>query len=304
MIVFAFEAYEAMGAAIRANIPQITPGHFQASRYENGELHLDVQTPVRNEACLVLGSIAPPDERLFSTLLLAHTLKKEGASSVTAIFPYLAYARHDKDKPGESLAAAWAGSIAKASGVDGVITVDVHSEKTKGLFPIPVVSLSPAQIFAEALHRCGLSSATIVAPDEGAIGRCEAVKIAAGRAPGNTPYFEKRRAEGGILHSGLIGEAGSQAVIIDDILDTGGTLLSACERLTAAGVEEIHIMVTHGLFTGERWKRLWQLGVKRIFCTDSVAIPAGVERENIASLSVVPLIANEFQKMRPGAYGL
>jgi ribose-phosphate pyrophosphokinase len=164
-----------------------------------------------------------------------------------------------------------------------------------------VVSLSPAQVFAEALQRCGLSSATIVAPDEGAIGRCEAVKIAAGRAPGNTPYFEKRRAEGGIQHSGLIGEAGSPAVIIDDILDTGGTLLSACERLAAAGVEEIHIMVTHGLFTGDRWKRLWQLGVKRIFCTDSVAIPAGVERENIARLSVVPLIASQIRQMRPAA---
>jgi ribose-phosphate pyrophosphokinase len=301
MIFFAFEAYETMAAALLETVPQLTVGRFRASRYENGELHLDLQTPVAKQRCLILGSIAPPDEQLLSTLLLAHTLKKGGASRVTAILPYLAYARHDKDKPGESLATAWAGALAEASGVDGVITVDVHSEKTKGLFPVPVVSLSPAQVFAEALHRCGLSSATIVAPDEGAIGRCEAVKIAAGRPPGNTPYFEKRRTERGIQHSRLIGEVGSQAVIIDDILDTGGTLLSACEKLVAAGVEEIYIMVTHGLFTGERWKQLWQLGVKRIFCTDSVAIPPGLGRTNIARLSVVPLIASQIRQMRPAA---
>jgi ribose-phosphate pyrophosphokinase len=295
MILFAFEAYEAMAAALRETVPTLTLGGFQASRYENRELHIGVQTPVTNERCLVLGSIAPPDEQLLSMLLLAHTLKKEGASSVTAILPYLAYARHDKDKPGESLAAAWAGSVAKASGIDRVVAVDVHSEKTKWLFPVPVASLSPAQVFAEALNQYGLSSATIVAPDEGAIGRCEAVKAAAGQPPGNTPYFAKRRTETGIQHSGPIGEVGRQAVIIDDMLDTGGTLLSACEKLAAAGVEEIHIMVTHGLFTGERWKQLWRLGVKRIICTDSVPISAGVERNNIERLSIVPLIASEFR---------
>lgn len=118
-------------------------GQFRATRFENGELHLTLQTPVAKEDCLVLGSIAPPDENLLSALLLAHTLKKEGARRVTAILPYLAYARDDKNKPGESMATAWAGSLACASGIDEVMTVDVHSERAKGLFPISVLSLSP-----------------------------------------------------------------------------------------------------------------------------------------------------------------
>jgi ribose-phosphate pyrophosphokinase len=290
MILFAFEAFQAMGVAL-AKFG--TLGRFRVRRFENGELHLDLQTLVRGENCFFLGSIAPPDEQLLSTLLLAHTLKKEGARRVTALLPYLAYARDDKDKPGESLATAWAGALTQASGIDQVITVDVHSERAKRLFPMPVLSLSPAEVFAEALNRCGLRRATIVAPDEGAIARCEAVQRAAGTPSGKIPYFEKQRTETGITHAGPIGAVGRQVVIVDDILDTGGTLLSACEKLAEAGVAEITIMVTHGLFTGERWKHLRALGVKRIFCTDSVPPPAGVYGDDIFRLSIIPLIEKE-----------
>ena len=293
MILFAFETHAATAAALQSAMGQLQLGRFQVARFENGELHVEVETRCTAEHCVVLGSIAPPDEQLLSTLLLAHTLKKEGASKVTAVLPYLGYARHDKDKPGQSIATAWAGSLVKASGCDEVITVDAHSEKTKRLFPVPLVSLSPAAVFAEAMTRYGLARATVVAPDEGAIGRCEAVRTAAGMAPGKVPYFEKRRTETGIIHAGPIGEVGRQAVIVDDILDTGGTLVSACEKLSATGVEEVDVMVTHGLFTGTRWKDLYRFGVKRIFCTDSVPLPVGVDGDGIVRLSIIPLLAKE-----------
>ena len=292
MILFASDAYDAMAAAL-AKETGAAAGEFRAARFENRELRIDVRTAVRNESCVLLGSIAPPDEHMMSALLLAHTLEKEGARQVTAIFPYLAYARHDKDKPGESLATAWVGAVARASGIDQVITVDVHSERGTKLFPIPVISLSPAKIFADALDRSGLLRATIVAPDEGAIGRCEAVKKAAGLAPGTIPYFEKRRTPKGITHAGPVGDVGQQVVMVDDILDTGGTLVSACERLREAGAEEISVMVTHGLFTGERWKQLWRFGVKRIFCTDSVPFADGLDTAGIEQLSLVPLLKRE-----------
>lgn len=292
MLLFSFEAYRPMAEALLRSTG-LMMGRFQVARFENGELHLEVQTPVAREDCLILGSIAPPDEQLLCALLLAHTIKKEGARRVAAVFPYLAYARHDKDKPGESLATAWTGALARASGLDHVITIDVHSEGARRLFPISVVSLSPAEVFAEALKRTGLGAATIVSPDEGAIGRCEAVRAAAGMAPGKIPYFEKHRTPAGIAHSGPIGEVGRQAVIIDDILDTGGTLISACEKLSDSGVADISVMVTHGLFTGDRWGKLWQLGVRRIFCTDSVPLAATVNDERIVRLSVGPLLEKE-----------
>jgi ribose-phosphate pyrophosphokinase len=260
------------------------------ARYDNGELHISLQTPVKTERCLILGSVAPPDEQLLSVLLLAHTLKKEGAAKVTALLPYLAYSRQDKDKPGESLAAAWVGLLVQSSGCDQVITVDLHSKADKELFAVPLLSLSSAEIFAGAINEYQLQTATIVAPDNGAIGRCEEVKLAAGMPKSETPYFEKHRVETGITHVGPIGKVSSQAVIIDDILDTGITLVSACEKLARAGVQEIHIMVTHGLFTGARWKELWSFGVQRIFCTDTVPLPAEFDASRIVRFSVIPLV--------------
>jgi ribose-phosphate pyrophosphokinase len=297
MILFTPGRYEAMAAELHGAVAQLSIGRFQTSRFENGELHIDLQTKVTGEHCLILGSLAPPDEHFLSALLLAHTLKKEGANQVTALFPYLAYTRHDRVRPGQSLATAWAGALAGASGIDQVMTVDVHSPETNRLFPIPVVSLSPAQVLADALHQYRLTGATIIAPDSGAIARCEAVKAAAGMASGETPYFEKHRTETGIIHTGLTGQVGRQAVLVDDILDTGATLVSACERLAEADLEEIHIMVTHGLFTGEGWKRLSQLGVKRIFCTDSVPLPDHVDVSNGVRLSIVPVIERQLRTL-------
>ncbi len=296
MILFAFEAYEAMAAALQ-KAAHLAPARFSMARFDNGELNVKIQTPVRGEDCFILCSCAPPDDRLFSVLLLAHTLKKEGAHRVTAILPYLAYARHDKNNPGESLTTAWLGAVAKASGIGIVITADLHSERARKLFAIPVASLSPAPLFAEALAQFGLKHAAIVAPDQGAIARCEDLKKAAAMPQGAVPYFEKRRTAAGILHGSLFGNVGREVVLVDDILDTGGTLISACKRLREARVDEITVMVTHALFTGERWKNLWRLGVKRIFCTDSLPRHADSKEGRIVRLSAVPLLEQELHTL-------
>jgi ribose-phosphate pyrophosphokinase len=271
-------------------LPFLESGKFAVLRYNNQELHAVVASSVSEKPCSILGSIAPPEEQILSFTLLAHTLKKEGARHVTGILPYLAYTREDKRKPGESLSAAWVGSLLKASGVDSVLTVDLHSERDKDLFPVPLVSLSPASLFAATISRSEWKDATIVAPDHGAISRCEAVQSAMGIAPHNIPYFGKRRTDAGIVHGKLVGEVGPRAIIIDDILDTGETLVSACERLSEAKVQEICIFITHGLFTGSHWKRLKSLGVQHIFCTDTVPVFANLTDENITVLSITPML--------------
>jgi len=293
MILFTLEQYEAMGGAVERTLPWLRTGGFQVARYDNGELHAALHTPVAFEHCVVLGSIAPPDEQLLSALLLAHTFRKEGAREVSALLPYLAYSRQDKDKPGESLAAALVGRLLEAAGFNQVITADVHSEADKPLFPIPILSLDTAPLFADAIKRHQLIEATFVAPDNGAIARCQAVKAALGMPEADTPYFEKQRIGTGIVHVGPIGKVGSRAVIIDDMLDTGTTLVSACQKLVEAGVREIYIMITHGLFTGECWKQLWSLGVKRIICTNTVPFPVGLDSSSIETLSIVPLLRQQ-----------
>ncbi len=298
MILLSFPGYENIARQLR----EATPVHiarFEIGRYANQELHARIGGAVAGEHCLILGTIAPPDESLLSVLLLAETLKKEGADKITAVLPYLAYSRQDKDKPGESLGTAWVGALLKSSGVDQVLTVDVHSERDKQLFPIPLISLSTDGLFAEVIERHGLVDATIVAPDNGAIGRCEAVTKAAGMPDREIPYFEKRRTDKGIVHSGPIGKVGAKVVIVDDMIDTGETLVSTCEKLSAAGTQEIYILVTHGLFTGSTWLKLWSLGVKQIFCTDTVPLRRGIEVAKITVLSVAPIIREVFVTNRP-----
>ena len=289
MILFSFPAYENISRQLRT-LASVQGGRFTVSRYANQELHAKIEESVTDEHCLVLGTIAPPDECLLSVLLLAETLEKEGAHKITALLPYLAYSRQDKEKPGESLGTAWVGALLKSSGIDDVVTVDVHSERDKQLFPIPLTTVSTNSLFADTLRKHELLDATIVAPDNGAIGRCEAVKRAAGMPVGETPYFEKKRTDQGITHYGPIGRVGKKVVIVDDMIDTGGTLVSACEKLRAVGVAEIYILVTHGLFTGPSWPQLWSLGVRRIFCTDTVPLRSGIEATNISVISAIPLI--------------
>jgi ribose-phosphate pyrophosphokinase len=263
------------------------------ARFPNGELYVRVGTPVVGRVCAVLGSLAPPDEQMLSVLLLAHTLKREGARRVVALLPYLGYARQDRADPAQSLGAAWAGDLLQAAGVDQVLTIDVHSRRAAACFPMPVNSLSPAPLFAEVLVQRGLTDVSVVAPDEGALERCRALVRAAGiRTP--IARLRKQRDADGVMHSALVTRVTPRVAIVDDILDTGGTLVSACAELRRAGAQEITVFVTHGLFTGERWRELPALGVRRIYTTDS--IPATRERggDIIEVLPVGKLIVDAF----------
>ncbi|MGO9319537.1 MAG: ribose-phosphate diphosphokinase [Solirubrobacteraceae bacterium] len=250
-------------------------GRCEIARFANGELYVRIGDPVAGRICGIWGSLAPPDEQILSVLALAHTLRREGARQVVALLPYLGYARQDRAEQGQSLGAAWAGDLLRAAGVDRVLTIDVHSSRAAACFPMHVDSLSPAPLFAEVLARRGLTAVSVVAPDEGALERSEAVIRAAGLRTA-LACLRKRRDADGVAHSSLVGTISSRVVIVDDILDTGGTLVSACAALRGAGAREIHVFVTHGLFTGEGWRELPALGVQRVYTTDS--LPAARER--------------------------
>jgi ribose-phosphate pyrophosphokinase len=261
---------------------------LSVDRFANGELSVQVEGEVAGRPCLLLGAVAPPDEQLLALALAADTLRMEGATRVTALLPYLAYARQDKQEPGRGLGIAWVGRVLRACGVDEVTVIDIHSRQAAKLLGLPVTSLSPAGVFAAQLKREGLLDATVVAPDEGAVERARAVANAA-EIPGPITHLRKQRTPAGVTHRELVGGLGRRAVVIDDILDTGETLSSCCHELHRKGVEEVTVMVTHGLFTGGRWRELMPL-VDRLYVTDSIPPRAGRSPEGAAVLSVRPLI--------------
>jgi ribose-phosphate pyrophosphokinase len=265
--------------------------------FPNGEVGIALETYVKEQPCVVMASLRPPEAGLVHPLLLCDTLRRGGASRVTLLAPYLAYTRQDRIEPGHSRATAWLGKLLAASGVKRVVTVDVHSAHAETLLPLPLLSLSPAELFAAEIHRLGWGDATLVAPDEGAQARCAAVQRAAG---GKQPMVTVRkiRTPEGIAVEELATRPGPRAVIVDDILDTGGTLLACCSALRRVGVVEMLVLVTHGLFTGDVWRGLWTCGVTRIICTDTV--PDMPDDPRIEVLPVAPLLARALVAEKEG----
>ncbi len=295
-LIFTLSHHSSLLSGAESGRQAFAPARCEVARFSNGELYLRLGAPVADCVCGLLGSLAPPDEEVLSVLLLAHTLRREGAQRVIALLPYLGYARQDRADPGQSLGVAWVGDLLRAAGVDQVLTVDVHSQRAAACFPMPIRSLSPARLFAEVLARDDLRDLTVVAPDEGALDRCQAVRTAAGI---DTPlaHMRKQRDGDGVTHRALVGTVTRRVAIVDDILDTGGTLLSACRELRRAGAQEITVFATHGLFSGELWRELPTLGVQRIYTTDSV--PAARERggEIVEVLPVGALIVDGFAEI-------
>lgn len=295
MILFAAPSFASLAAQLQQAVA-LRHGHYTATRFPNDELHITVHTSVRGESCLLLGSVTPPDDNLLTMLLLAHTLKKAGAHRVIGVFPYLAYTRQDKDEPNHSMATAWLGNVLSSSGIDEIRTLDIHSQRALEVLGIPVYSLSPASLWAEVITQLGWHNATLVAPDAGAGPRCMAVAHAAGIT---TPpiILQKERTHDGVLAT-FAGQVNERVVVIDDILDTGGTLVACCEGLRHAGAKAIVVCVTHGLFTGNAWQYLWSLGVQSIFCTDSVPPSTHAPADSIVYLPVLPLLASDLAAQR------
>lgn len=298
--LFSFPSYEYMAEGLK-KIPNLSIGTFTLERFPNDELHITLHTHVVERECIILGSLAPPEHDVFSFLLLCHTLQKENAQKITALLPYLSYSRHDKKEPQKSYATALIGKLLSSAGVDRVVTVDVHSPHVKQLFPIPLFSLSPARVFAEELKRLALSDVTIVAPDEGAIQRAKAIAKEA-EIEKDIAYITKKRTADGVKLVAFHGDVGKTVVIVDDILDTGKTLLTACRKLKEKGVENIYIMVTHGQFSKSAWETLWAFNVKRIYCTDTIPLPSHIENKNITILSITPLLIEELKQEHKGVF--
>jgi len=268
----------------RAAAQDARAGSSEIKRFPNGELYVHIKTDVNQQDCLVIGSISPPDENLLAVLALVDALKHGGARSVRVFLPYLAYARQDKFEKGSGGGIEFIGALLRASGVDEIVTIDVHSSLDQGLIGLPIRSLSAAPLFKDVIYELGWPDITIVAPDEGARTRSQAMADALGYEQ-PIAYLSKKRVDG-IIHVSLTGNISSRAIVVDDIIDSGRTLVSCCNLLRERGVQDIAVVVTHGLFTGNAWKRLFGLGVSKLFVTDSCPEATA---QHLPQIQVVPL---------------
>jgi ribose-phosphate pyrophosphokinase len=270
----------------------------EASRFPDGEMHIEVQTSVRGRDVYLLQPTGPPvEEHLFQLLLLADACRRAGAARLTAIVPYLGYGRQDRRASGrEPVGARLVADLLAAGGLDRIVAVDLHSGTLEGIFTTPLEHLTAVPILCEALRPRLPADAVIVAPDLGATKLAERYARLLGLP---AAFVHKRRLSGErVAVRGVTGEVRDRTpLVVDDMITTGGTVEAAVGAVLEAGARpEVTVCATHGLFVGPAMERLARLPVSRLLTTDSVAAPAG-GGPALVRVTLAPLLADAITRL-------
>ncbi|MEM2875670.1 MAG: ribose-phosphate diphosphokinase [Candidatus Bathyarchaeia archaeon] len=255
--------------------------------FPDGESYVRLKGEVRDSDVVVIQTTSPPqDSNLMRLLLIISTAKRLGARNVKAFVPYLAYARQDKSfLEGEAVSIDTIIRLIEASGADSFYTVNVHSDDIMRRFRIPAFNLSAIPILAEHLKEMGLLGAVSIAPDKGAI---KLVEEASEVLRGGYGWLEKRRDRitGKVeMAEKPLDVKGRDAVVFDDIISTGGTMVAAVSMLKKAGARRIYVACVHPLMLGDSEKRILESGAEKIIGTDSVP-------GKFSSVSIAPIVSN------------
>jgi ribose-phosphate pyrophosphokinase len=263
--------------------------------FPDGESYIRLEGDLQNEEAVIVQTTSPPqDARLIQLALIADAAKRNGAKKVTAVTPYLAYARQDKTfLQGEVISIQAIALMLKAAGVDSLITVNVHQEKVLIMFPLPAKSVSAISLLAEYFKQKGYGRAFALAPDRGALHIVEEAKTVLG---GECGYLEKHRDRytGQVsVEKKSFNVKGKMVIIFDDIISTGGTLVAAAKILKELKAETVYAACVHPLLIGDAEKRIIEAGVKEIIGTDSVP-------SHVSKVSLAPLISEELKEHKSG----
>jgi ribose-phosphate pyrophosphokinase len=254
-------------------------------RFPDGELYLRFPHDIaREHAVIVQSTPHPQNDNLIELLLMLDTAKDLGASEVTAVVPYLAYARQDKRfQPQEAVSLHTVLRLLKAVGASKLLTVDIHEEKSVRGSPISIKNLSAMPLLGKHLGRLGLKDPAVLGGDQGAK---ERARMVAEEMGATYDYLEKKRVTPTRVTTKpkSLKVEGRDVIIVDDIISTGGTMVTAAKILKRQGARRIYVACTHGILAGDSPQKLRAAGVEKIIATDTI------ERKE-SSVSIAPLIA-------------
>jgi ribose-phosphate pyrophosphokinase len=263
----------------------ISLGRARIDTFSDGETLVELGESVRGTDTFVIQSIAHPvNDHLMELLVIIDALRRASARRITAVMPYYGYARQDrKNKPRVPITARLVADLLTAVGANRVLTMDLHAGQIQGFFNIPVDNLYASPILLPHIRE-KFREVVIVAPDAGGVPRARAY---ASRLNAGLALIDKRRAEANQAEAmNLIGEVkGKTALILDDMVDTGGTLVEAARTLMDKGARSVHACCTHAILSGPAVERLNQSPFGSVVVTDT--LPQRPERGNIASLKVL-----------------
>ncbi len=266
----------------------------QVKRFADMEIFVEIQENVRGQDVFVLQSTSfPANDNLMELLILCDALKRASARRITAVIPYFGYARQDR-KPGPRtpISARLVANLIERSGVDRVLTLDLHALQIQGFFDIPTDNLFAAPVMTRDIEeRFGPeNNIVVVSPDVGGVVRARAL---AKRIEAPIAICDKRRERPGEAEvMNVIGDVeGKRCILIDDIVDSGGTLVNAAEALLKNGAIEVQAYITHGVLSGGAVSRIQSSRLKSLVITDSILPTEAVKAaKNIRVLSIAPLI--------------
>lgn len=262
-------------------------------RFADQEIYVEIHENVRGEDVFILQSTSSPaDGNLMELLILTDALRRSSARRITAVIPYFGYARQDRRTIGRTpISAKLVANLIAGAGVDRVITVDLHTDQIQGFFDIPTDNLYSAPVMTRDIEaHYDTKSLMIVSPDVGGVARARAI---AKRIGADLAIVDKRRPRAGVSEvMNIIGDvSGQSCLLIDDIVDSGGTLINAAEALLEAGAKEVSAYITHGVLSDGACGRIGASNLKELVVTDSIEeTEAHRQTANIRRVTIAPLI--------------
>ncbi len=272
----------------------------QVRRFADMEIFVEIQENVRGQDAFVVQSTSyPTNDNLMEMLIMTDALRRASARRITAVLPYFGYARQDR-KPGPRtpISAKLVANLITRAGADRVLTVDLHAGQIQGFFDIPTDNLFSAPVLVRDIEqRLELDNVMVVSPDVGGVVRARAL---AKRIDAPLAIVDKRRERAGESEvMNIIGEvSGKICILIDDIVDSGGTLCNAADALRAAGARDVYAYITHGVLSGGAAARITASSLKELVLTDTIQSTEAIRvSKNIRIVSIAPLIGEAIARI-------
>jgi ribose-phosphate pyrophosphokinase len=291
-------AHPALGQEI-CEVLNLAPAKVSLYNFSDGELFCQIDENVRGaDVFVVQPTCQPVNENLLELLILLDALKRSSAARVTAVLPYYGYARQDKkDKPRVPITAKLVADLLSGAGADRILAMDLHASQIQGFFDIPVDHLFAAPVLLDAIRDLDIPDLAIVSPDAGGVERARAI---AKRLRAGLAILDKRRTgpnEAEVLH--VIGDVdGKNAIIVDDIVDTAGTLTKTIEALRRQGARRVLAAGIHGVLSGPALERIASSPLEMLLITNTTPVEAKVARcSKLRPLSVGPLLGEAIRRI-------
>jgi ribose-phosphate pyrophosphokinase len=271
----------------------IALGRAMVTQFADGEIYLQIQENVRGADVFIIQSTCTPvDRHLMELLLMIDALKRASAGRITACLPYYGYARQDrKDKPRVPISAKLVASLLERAGADRVLALDLHAAPIQGFFDVPVDHLFAMPVLIEYFRAVNIPDLTVVSPDAGGVERARAF---AKRLNSPLAIIDKRREEANVAEvMNVVGDVdGRNCLLVDDLIDTAGTLVKGAEALLEKGAASVSACATHAVLSGPAIERIEKSEIREVVCTNSIPLSKEAKKSSrVQALSIAGLLA-------------